>query len=139
MHVYLCMTCVPNIQREQKRGIDLLELKFQIVLSLHVGTRNWIQVLYKSIKFSLIIEPNLQLQAYIVIHIDKTTVSSIILAFENITKNFKKIFESCCFSLLLPDSIVLQRILCLIISLFIYYSLGLYNSSTIIISLIVIL
>lgn len=37
LHVSLCTTCVPVAHRYQKRTSDPLELKLQMVMSLHVG------------------------------------------------------------------------------------------------------
>lgn len=45
MYVCLCTLCVPGVWGEWKWALDLLELKLQTVVNLHVGAENWIWVL----------------------------------------------------------------------------------------------
>jgi hypothetical protein len=40
LFVYLCTTCVPNINEGQKRSLDLLELELQTTVSQDVGGKN---------------------------------------------------------------------------------------------------
>lgn len=55
-------TYLPGTQRVQKMVSDVLELKFQIVVSHHVNARNQIQTLHKSNKCSLTDETSFVLQ-----------------------------------------------------------------------------
>lgn len=46
----MCTTGLLSFSRSQKRAADLLELELRTIVSLHVGTRNQIQVLYECSK-----------------------------------------------------------------------------------------
>lgn len=50
--VCLCMMCAPGTDRDQKRMLDLLELKLQMVVCCCVDSKNRTWVLWKSFQFS---------------------------------------------------------------------------------------
>lgn len=52
LHIFMCPACMPTIYRDQKRGLDTLELVLQRVVNQYVGAGNQTLVLCKSNKFS---------------------------------------------------------------------------------------
>lgn len=58
--LYMCITCMLDAQRSQKRTSDLLQLELQIVIKHFVGTRNRTLAIWKSNKYSLTAELSLQ-------------------------------------------------------------------------------
>ena len=44
LHISICTMCVPGAYGSQKRALDLLELKLQMVVNYHVsaGNRTWV-------------------------------------------------------------------------------------------------
>ena len=51
--VCVCVTtCLPDVPRNQKRALCLLELELHMLMNYHVGARNKTQILWKSIQCS---------------------------------------------------------------------------------------
>lgn len=48
LHVCMCTTCLPDDLRGWKRALAAWRLELGMVVSLHVNSGNWTQVLYKS-------------------------------------------------------------------------------------------
>jgi hypothetical protein len=65
LHVFLCTTYVPGVHKSKKRAS--LELELQIVVSLHLGASNWIQILWRnsqcSWRLSISLVPRKQLSS----------------------------------------------------------------------------
>jgi hypothetical protein len=52
LSAHVCTTCMPGAQRSQKKTLETLELKLQMVVSCHVGTGNCTHVICKIAKCS---------------------------------------------------------------------------------------